>query len=215
MHRPLACRSTIPLVGLVALTLFLVAPPASAETGTVRVTLYSGAEYFEPADGTISLRPRWRSTPEEVQGEKGNFEVEYGTYLLTVEVDGFLNYEREIFVDQPQVDVLVGLRLGEIADFVEPPPATRVVGLLKTDLSSNTLWVRAIPMFGTGTKAFDARPDSRGHFGIKLDAGGDFLLLVLRETPAGEGNFLDLRVVATKQVSAGTYRTERAEITIP
>lgn len=211
-------RSAGLLRGLITLALLLAALPASAETGVVHLTFYAGS-YFEPAEltsGGVSLHTRWeRYDPIEIEIEDGSFKVEYGIYLLRVGLGGFEQYEREIFVRPPRTDVLVDLRLGEIADFVGLPPPTRFEGFVKTDLAPDKLWVRAIPMPGTGTKAFDARPEADGRFQVTVDSGGDFLVLVLHETPSGKTDFIDLPIVATKRTSVGSYQTETLEINIP
>ena len=174
-----------------ALALVLLAAPAAAaaETGILRLTVYSGAEIFRPrADhNAVELIPLGGGKPIAFDWRKQQFRAPYGRYDLLVVAGGFEVYRREVLIHQPEADVLVGLQLGQIAH-IDGEVHTRLQGrVIAQELDYSQVWVRALPLFGTKTQTIDMRPDRTGRFASELPAPApdvsEFLLIVSSTAP--------------------------------
>lgn len=186
------------------------------DVSTVRLAIHSGFEYFSPTkdDCDVRLLNSAGDAVSDFDYGRGQFAVPYGWYTLSVEAPGFRTYQRLIHVVQPQVDLLVVLRLSDVANYMERPPPSRLEGRVTVATGDpSKLWVRVQPLFGTSARAFDSRLDDSGQFSLALDKSTDFLILVFApesDTSAGD----ELRVAATQQVRVHWNRTTAVTIAI-
>lgn len=201
--------------------LLLPSPVFTANVSEVRLVFYSGAEYFEPSpeECTVRLLENGRAAGVDFDYDKRIFRVPYGRYTVLVETPGFVTYRREVLVSQPKLDLLVGLQLGDIANYSQPPPPAVIEGrVVGKNLDYSTLWLRAMPVFGGGRVVFDSRLDESGRFSITpynaIDAESDkYVILVLAPKP-GEVPWIELQVVAMTEVDVHNHKTTNVEVVV-
>jgi hypothetical protein len=108
-----------------------------------------------------------------IQTSAGIARVRYGDYQLRVHARGFFTASQAVRLNQPEMQVRVNLRLGDLGC----PLAPRDIGgrILRED--TRELWVKAVPVRGTG--GGEARVSKSGLFVISGLDLGRYLVLVL------------------------------------
>ena len=202
---------------ILACLLLLSTPSLAKDIGQLRLTFYTGFEYFEPNqdEADVRLLSGKDDAAFDFNYRKRRFEVPRGRYTLVVEAPGFRPYRRSILVSQAVTDILVGLEISQIADHATPPPPSRIEGHVNVeDVDLGSLWVRVLPVFRPDGLTFDSRVHANGRFSTVLydptDGITKYVVLVL----APESSGTDLRVVATREVEVPKNRTTNIEIVL-
>lgn len=99
-------------------------------------------------------------------------QIPHGSYMARIEAAGFRTVRREINVYQSDTSLRA-----QLAVSVECGSYNGVVGVVRPAAGYHELWIKVIPVFGTG--GADSRVNASGHFLIEgLDADS-YLLVVL------------------------------------
>ncbi len=155
-----------------ALILALSALPAAwAEKSEVEIAVWSGAEFIPQEQYKLSVLDR-NGDDFADQFQEGKARLPYGGgYRLKIVVPGFASYQRDFDVERPETDILALLQLGDIADYADGAPPTRLMGKIRNSpLPPHQLWVRILNAEeGNGGPVLkDSRVNGNGSFAFDL-----------------------------------------------
>lgn len=111
-----------------------------------------------------------------LETQSPNVRLRYGAYRLRVRAQGFRSTWRDIVVDKADMEVRVELALGSIAC---PLPPTAISGQIQRPDAKGELWVKAIPVRGTGGS--EARVNKSGEFVIGGLEHSSYLVVVMQD----------------------------------
>lgn len=102
--------------------------------------------------------------------------VPYGDYSLRVSAPGYRTVVRSLHIDQERIDVRAVLLVSQ-----EITGRMRLEGVVHEQRRGDgTGWVCLFPLAGSPSATIEGRLDESGRFSVSTNAGGPYLLTVLR-----------------------------------
>ena len=147
-----------------------VLPGAWAEESAVEIAVWSGVEFIPQEQYELRVSHRYEEDVTD-QFEDGEARLAYGPYRLQIKLPGFATYKRDFEVERPETDILALLKLGDIANYADGAPPTRLVGQIRNSpLPLDRMWVRILNAEeGSGEPVLkDSRVGEDGSFAFDL-----------------------------------------------